>query len=74
MMFTTSDRDNDELTTTNCAAQLSAPWWHRKCAHALLTGAYGRYPAIGTKKGVMWYSAWGSDKFAKYATMMVRPV
>jgi len=30
--FSTSDNDNDEHVTTNCAATYSA-WWHNKCYH-----------------------------------------
>jgi len=31
-MFTTYDRDNDLLSSANCAALLGGGFWHRNCA------------------------------------------
>ena len=38
MAFTTYDRDQDMLTTGNCAIIHTAGWWHKECHKANLNG------------------------------------
>jgi hypothetical protein len=73
-MFSTASVDNDDLSSWNCAADLGVPWWHKDCSIAQLTGHYGPYPTIGSAAGITWVKNLGDAAFAKYATMMVRPI
>ena len=70
MMFSTKTRDND-INSNNCAADFDACWWFHKCHKSLLTGTYGQN--LSYARGITWYSDWGYYKFAKFATMMIRP-
>jgi hypothetical protein len=74
MMFTTASQDNDQWSDGNCAVRWAAPWWYYKCGDVILTGAYGSFPGIARSFGIHWEGAWGFESFAKYATMMVRPI
>ena len=69
MMFSTKSHDND-VSDENCALRFGASWWFGKCHNALLTGKYGRNHSHA--EGVTWRYPWGYDKFARYATMMIR--
>jgi len=70
-MFSTFDRDNDRYGG-NCAT-FRSPWWNDACSRSLLFGLYGEYPTIEADLGIKWEYDWGKTKFAKYATMMIRP-
>jgi len=70
MMFSTKTRDND-IHSNNCAVKYDACWWFHKCHKSLLTGTYGQN--LSYARGITWYSDWGYYKFAKFATMMIRP-
>ena len=70
MMSSTKTRDND-INSNNCAADFDACWWFHKCHTSLLTGTYGQ--KLSYARGITWYSDWGYYKFAKFATMMIRP-
>ena len=70
MMFSTKSRDND-IDYTNCAAYFDASWWFHKCYTSLLTETYGQ--KLSFARGITWNSDWGYSKFAKFATMMIRP-
>jgi len=48
-----------------------APWWFGACHSSLLTGEYGRN--LSYARGITWSKSWGYYKFARYATMMIRP-
>ncbi|KAK2138813.1 hypothetical protein LSH36_2386g00009 [Paralvinella palmiformis] len=69
-MFSTKSRDND-IDSNNCAAYFDACWWFHKCYTSLLTGTYGQ--KLSFARGITWNSDWGYYKFAKFATMMIRP-
>ena len=47
--FTTSDKDNDDTTSVNCATVHNGGWWFKSCDRANLNGLY--YPAPGTYNG-----------------------
>jgi len=72
MMFSTKDRDQDKRGNVNCAELYKAGWWHDYCKDALLTGPYGRYPALKQNSGITWKKPWGDTKFPKFARMMIR--
>ena len=74
MMFTTASRDNDMYSGGSCAVAWGAPWWYNNCHDVLLTGSYGPFPLVGHNVGIVWLDAWGDESFAKYATMVVRPI
>ncbi|KAK2138808.1 hypothetical protein LSH36_2391g00000 [Paralvinella palmiformis] len=70
MTFMTKSHDND-LHSQNCAVIYDASWWFAKCHSSLLTGTYGQN--LSYARGITWNSDWGYNKFAKFATMMIRP-
>ena len=70
MMFSTKTRNN-YIDSNNCAANYDACWWFAKCHKSLLTGIYGQN--LSFARGITWNSDWGFYKFAKFATMMIRP-
>jgi len=70
MMFSTKTRNN-YIDSNNCAANYDACWWFAKCHKSLLTGTYGQN--LSFARGITWNSDWGFYKFAKLATMMIRP-
>ena len=43
MMFTTFDRDNDLLSTVNCAAWSGGGFWHRDCFHCGVNAVRSNY-------------------------------
>ena len=69
-MFTTKGRDNDK-NPRNCAMMYGAPWWFQSCHNAFLTGKHGK--VVSHAKGITWNTAWGNDKYARYAVLMIRP-
>ena len=71
-MFSTPSRDNDR-DAVNCASKYASGWWFTGCFKVHLNAPYGQYPTVPSYKGIMWKSSWGTTKFAKFVTMMVRP-
>ena len=70
MAFTTKDRDNDVLSTVNCAVFYTGAWWYDSCQLSNLNGKY-----MGNKTdygGIRWYHfrGWISLKFSE---MKLRP-
>ena len=52
--FTTKDKDNDEASDGNCAAQTHGAWWFRDCTvKSHLNGEYEQN--LGVKRGIVWY-------------------
>ncbi|CAG2219988.1 unnamed protein product [Mytilus edulis] len=47
MKFSTTGQDND-MSSSNCAAQRKSGWWYSNCEHCDLNGKYGSY-------GPRWY-------------------
>lgn len=66
MMFSTYDRDNDELGL-NCAVSFMGAWWYRGCHFSNLNGQYG----IDSPSGISWYHWRGYHSLIR-AQMMVR--
>jgi hypothetical protein len=68
--FSTRNYDHD-THIYSCAVMFDAPWWFGACHSSLLTGEYGRN--LSYARGITWSKSWGYYKFARYATMMIRP-
>ncbi|XP_062607132.1 ficolin-1-B-like [Saccostrea cucullata] len=47
MNFSTWDKDNDNHTTANCAANHHGGWWFGSCHPANLNGLYGVHQTVG---------------------------
>ena len=70
-MFSTRDKDNDELLTLNIATKQKAPWWFCIYYYVTLTGLYG--DEITSGSGIRWFGPWGYTQYAKYVVMSIRP-
>ncbi|CAG2194303.1 Angiopoietin-related protein 1,Ficolin-1-A,Angiopoietin-1,Fibrinogen C domain-containing protein 1,Ryncolin-1,Angiopoietin-related protein 7,Angiopoietin-related protein 6,Ficolin-3,Fibrinogen C domain-containing protein 1-B,Fibroleukin,Fibrinogen-like protein 1,Ficolin-1,Ficolin-1-B,Angiopoietin-4,Tenascin-R,Ryncolin-2,Techylectin-5B,Fibrinogen C domain-containing protein 1-A,Fibrinogen-like protein A,Ryncolin-3,Angiopoietin-2,Tenascin-X,Ficolin-2,Fibrinogenalpha chain,Tenascin,Angiopoietin-related protei len=70
MPFSTYDRDNDDRSGYNCAADsgLKGAWWFNNCWSSSLNGKYSNnYFAGGIK-----YSSWRPSQNLKESSMMIR--
>ena len=58
-MFTTTDRDNDESSSRNCAIVYKGGFWYNDCHEANPTGIY--YPGAGSPfgQGLSWATCYG---------------
>ncbi|XP_013384269.1 ficolin-1-like [Lingula anatina] len=72
--FTTKDRNNDALTSQNCAQQYKGAWWYERCHDSNLNGLYhlGHHSSYGD--GVNWKTFKGYHHSLKTTEMKVRPV
>ena len=76
MKFTTNDQDNDQWSG-NCAVTYKGAWWYNVCHHSNLNGRY-----LGTAcnggvtssyaDGVIWFHYKGYNYSLKSSVMMVR--
>jgi len=80
MLFSTKDRDNDNIKEFHCGAEDVSGWWFNACSAANLNGHYysqgfvdghsGRKPARGVKEfddGILW-NTWTHDKWESLMT------
>lgn len=70
MPFSTYNRDNDDRSGYNCAADsgLKGAWWFNNCWSSSLNGKYSNnYFAGGIK-----YSSWRPSQNLKESSMMIR--
>lgn len=74
-MFSTIDRDNDEVASCcNCATTFKGGWWYYKCFEANLNGPYHSDPTDnGYFQGIIW-ERWRGDYSLRYAEMKIRPL
>ncbi|XP_071796177.1 ficolin-2-like [Asterias amurensis] len=52
--FTTKDRNNDAVSSSNCAQHFHGAWWYRSCYNSNLNGKYFNEVTTNTK-GIKWY-------------------
>ena len=71
MAFTTKDRDNDRLSSNNCAVLYTGAWWYYACYASNLNGQYlgpGRHYG-----GIRWRHSISSVSL-KFSEMKLRPL
>ena len=68
--FSTTDRDNDDVSTVNCADKYGGyGWWFKDCYKALLTRKwYGNELTPAPE----WFLVYNDYRALKNATMMFR--
>ena len=76
MMFTTSDRSNDNWNTGNCADRWGGPWCHNACTYSALNGKYftNETHTEADGHGLKWDTFIDNRHSLKQAKMMIRPV
>ena len=67
MQFTTKDRDNDQLSSGNCAIDHHGAWWYKSCGYSDLNGLY--HSGLVGSQGVQWYQFLNDDISLKFAQM-----
>ncbi|KAL9989629.1 hypothetical protein ACROYT_G004196 [Oculina patagonica] len=72
MQFTTNDDDND-LRSNNCAQVYKGAWWYRSCHSANLNGLYLNGPHSSHADGVNWGKFRGHGYSLKRTEMKVKP-
>ena len=77
VMFSTKDRDNDDVTSTHCAQTYQSGWWYSSsdCHDAHLNGVYVNYPGTGqtSGQGIIWQNWLGNTESLKAVVMAIRP-
>ncbi len=72
MQFTTEDNDNDK-DSGNCAEKYKGAWWYRDCHKSNLNGLYLNGPQSSFADGIIWYHFRGYQYSLKRAEMKVKP-
>ena len=73
--FTTRDRDNDDHSGRNCAAQHGGAWWYKSCVlNAYHTPENEQLIMVRSSTRLIWYdgSSWQDSHYTK-AAMKIRP-
>lgn len=76
MIFSTKDRNNDNLRNSNCARNYTGGWWFNACGETNLNGRYLWLRAKGRsmrRKGIHWKPGTGPSYSFKMTKMTVRP-
>ncbi|XP_037954162.1 fibrinogen-like protein 1 [Teleopsis dalmanni] len=69
MKFSTTDVDNDNDITKDCAVIYQSGWWFNKCIESNLNGVYDE-----ETKGIVWNKWHGFSSLYKSVNMAIRPV
>uniref|UniRef100_A0A182PK84 Fibrinogen C-terminal domain-containing protein n=1 Tax=Anopheles epiroticus TaxID=199890 RepID=A0A182PK84_9DIPT len=69
MKFSTSDRDNDRVSSLNCASSYEGAWWYDSCYQANLNGVYMNER---NAKAIVWYTYKNATVGMAYSKMMIR--
>ncbi|XP_072539117.1 angiopoietin-related protein 3 [Salminus brasiliensis] len=76
MMFSTKDKDNDNLEDSNCARNYTGGWWFNACGDTNLNGRYtwarSRSRSL-RRKGIYWKPGRGSSYTLKFTKISIRP-
>ncbi|XP_071837559.1 fibrinogen-like protein A isoform X3 [Apostichopus japonicus] len=72
-VFSTYDRDNDDVDDVNCAVKYHGAWWYKKCHSSNLNGGYH---AVDEQHdgSISWKFPTGWYVNIKYTEMKIRPV
>ncbi|XP_058259685.1 angiopoietin-related protein 3 [Hemibagrus wyckioides] len=76
MMFSTKDKDNDNLDEYNCARNYSGGWWFNACGGTNLNGRYTWMRVRNRslrRKGIYWRPGKGSFYTLKFTKLSIRP-
>ncbi|XP_050093990.1 microfibril-associated glycoprotein 4-like [Anopheles aquasalis] len=68
--FSTKDRDNDRISSEQCAQEHEGAWWHYRCTFVNL---HGRYMNTDNPKSMSWDDFKGRHGLS-YSRMMIREV
>ncbi|XP_012942218.2 ficolin-2 [Aplysia californica] len=68
--FSTKDRDNDSISSTNCAKKYHGAWWYKSCHEVNLNGAWG---STESSKGLIWKGVSGYSNSVSFSEMKIRP-
>ncbi|KAK5859550.1 hypothetical protein PBY51_021102 [Eleginops maclovinus] len=77
MMFSTKDRDNDNLQGFNCAQDYTGGWWYNACGDTNLNGRYFHMRPKGRsdrKRGIQWRPGRRASYSLKFTQISVYPV
>jgi len=71
MAFSTKDRDNDNKSGGNCAADYKGAWWYNGCHHSNLNALY--LNGKTSTQGMTWFYWKNAHYSVKRSEMKIRP-
>ncbi|XP_076107004.1 ficolin-2-like [Mytilus galloprovincialis] len=72
VMFSTTDQDNDERSSSCVRDSKKGPWWHKSCSYSNLNGLY---KSEGSNRGpyTIHWKTWHISKALKASEMKIKP-